>query len=73
MDEKKLDEKKLEEVTGGSGIPEEWTYEEWTFVCNNCLDCRHEGPGTCPYGTKAPPFARRAPHATGRSKCNDRG
>ena len=51
MDEKKLDEKMLEKITGGTGIPEEWTYEEWTFVCYNCLDCRHEGPGTCPYGT----------------------
>ena len=59
-DEKKLDEKQLEKVIGGIGIADEWTYEEWAFICNNCLCCRHEGPGTCPYGTDKHAAIRQA-------------
>lgn len=49
-EEKRLDEKELEQVAGGAGISEQWTKEEWTFICYNCIVCRHDGPGTCPYG-----------------------
>ena len=48
---RKLHGEILEEAPDGAGGAVEWTYEEWTFICNNCIGCQREGPQTCPYGT----------------------
>ena len=46
-EEKKLDEKDLEEVSGGSSA----TYD--TFIRNNCNNCHHYYHPPCPYGSVA--------------------
>ena len=49
-EEKKLDEKKLEAVTGGAGTADEQTKGEVDFIFNNCFSgCYHENYGGCPY------------------------
>ena len=50
----------LEKVTGGTG--DEWGFstKEWTFIATNCIGCRHDGPGTCPYGTDKHEAIRKA-------------
>ena len=48
-EEKKLDEKTLDAVTGGAGTEE----DEFWFKWNNCFaGCYYENHGGCPYGSK---------------------
>lgn len=57
-EEKKLDEKTLEGVTGGN---DQWEFseDEGNFIVANCIGyCAHEGLGDCPYGDKHTAFAQ---------------
>ena len=62
-EKKKLDEKTLEEVSGGS-IESEFN----TFKLVNCFECGHYINHTCPYGS---PFDAMADaiQVYGKSKC----
>lgn len=52
-EEKKLDEKKLEEVSGGINYE---GHELVLFVASNCMFCRHRTSNDCPYGDSAKGF-----------------
>lgn len=57
-EEKKLDEKTLEAVAGGSGKDEQTKDEIW-FKLNNCFaGCYYENHGGCPYGSKKNAFSK---------------
>ena len=58
-EEKKLDEKTLEGVTGGAGTGDEWTKDEFWFIWNNCFaGCYYENHRGCPYGSKKNAFSK---------------
>ena len=58
-EEKKLDEKALEAVTGGAGTEGEWTKDEFWFIWNNCFaGCYYENHRGCPYGSKKNAFSQ---------------
>ena len=50
-EEKKMDEKKLEEVSGGINFE---GHGVGTFLASNCMYCRHRtSENSCPYGDSA--------------------
>lgn len=66
-EEKKLDEKKLEGVTGGTVTDDAQNKAEVDFIFNNCFSgCYHENYGGCPYKTKHEAFT------TEGAKCSKR-
>ncbi len=69
-EEKKLDEKTLEGVTGGADEPEEVSRAVWNFVCDNCIGyCVYQGEGGCPYGgDKNAAYADRNPDGSCRKQ-----
>ena len=53
-EEKKLDEKTLEDVSGG-GAKEDYRGFD-TFLNRNCTSCRHQKNLNCPYGFSSDAF-----------------
>ena len=68
-EEKRLNDEALEKVTGGtidiSGLSE----EQRAFIGANCIGCRFEGPGTCPYGGNNKEVAIPKAMSEGGTKC----
>ncbi len=68
-EEKKLDEKTLEDVTGGVSALD-YSMDVRYFIVDNCIGyCVYEGPGGCPYGgDKNAAYADRNPDGSCRSQ-----